>query len=83
MRVAEMLRCYSRGRGISVRKLADEIGIEFTALWRFMSGERTLEGKNLARVLTWALGEAKADRRRLPAIDRRLHGMRDGRRRST
>ncbi len=41
-------------RGVSVRKLAKEIGVDFTTLHRFRHGEN-ISDENLSRILIWLL----------------------------
>ena len=56
MRIGKLLRYYRAQAKISLRKLAAEIGVEFTMLSRFERG-RNINQRSWVAIFMWLLGE--------------------------
>lgn len=54
MLIAELIQAYSRQRGISLRKLAPEIGVDYLTLCRFCRGNE-ITGRSWVQICKWAL----------------------------
>jgi len=54
MKLQSLVAAYREQHKISVRKLAREIGVDHTALFKFEKGQRAYS-KELARIIIWAL----------------------------
>jgi plasmid maintenance system antidote protein VapI len=62
MNVGQLLKAYMKEREISTRKLAKEMGVEFTGLHRLMAGEKGLNDQSMVRLITWLFSESKNGR---------------------
>jgi transcriptional regulator with XRE-family HTH domain len=54
MKLALLVKAYRKANKISLRKMAREIGIETTALYRFEAG-RSLSNDKWTAILVWTL----------------------------
>lgn len=57
MILASLLRAYISANDLSIRKVADQIGIKHNNLWRIIHGENT-RADNVLRILVWMLSES-------------------------
>jgi transcriptional regulator with XRE-family HTH domain len=54
-----LLKAYRQQEGISLRKLAKIIGVQFSALHRFETGHE-IEARHLVRIFKWALTDKRS-----------------------
>ena len=58
MILGKLIKCWREAEDKSLRTLANEIGMDYTALHRLEQGD-DLSGANLCRVIVWLLGTSK------------------------
>jgi hypothetical protein len=61
MKLRHVLSGYRRNSGLSLRAMAVEIGVQFTALQRFETGKE-ISAENFARILRWLLSETEVEK---------------------
>jgi len=52
--IAYLLHLYRMENKVTTRKLAKQIGVEHTCLWRFENG-KSIESRSFAKILNWLL----------------------------
>ncbi len=56
MKLAKLIQAYRKAHNLSVRALADEIGIHYVSLSRFERGvQRGITYKNFMKIVLWSL----------------------------
>lgn len=55
MQLPHLIRAYEKMNKISTRKLAKEIGVDYTALYRFERG-RNVQFRKFSKIMLWLVG---------------------------
>ncbi len=56
MKLTLALAAYRLVHKVSIRKLAKDIGVDYTVLWKFEQG-RQIESKSWVKIMQWLLTE--------------------------
>ncbi len=54
MNLSEVLNSYLTENGMSAKRMAREVGVEYTTFWRFLQG-REVSDRTLVKILFWCL----------------------------
>ena len=54
MNLSKVLNSYLTENGMSAKRMAREVGVEYTTFWRFLQG-REVSDRTLVKILFWCL----------------------------
>ena len=62
MKLGLLIKAYMKERGLPVRKVAREMGMDHTTLWRIIQNE-SVDPRGMVRLFTWLLAPGEPPRK--------------------